>query len=110
MKRRILEALGVAVVMMALAVFLQDAASGQAPATPGSGGANAAKAGPAPTTPWGQPDLQGIWLDEFDTPFERPAQNADKEFFTDEERKARDDQAIADAGRNERAGRGSAQD
>jgi len=110
MARRILEALGVAVVMMALAVFLQDEASGQTPAPSGSGGANAAKAGPAPTTPWGQPDLQGIWLDEFDTPFERPAQNADKEFFTDEERTARDERAIADAGRNERAGLGSAQD
>src|SRR5262245_52889211 len=24
-------------------------------------------------TPWGEPDLQGIWTDEFDTPFQRPA-------------------------------------
>ena len=22
----------------------------------------------APKTPWGEPDLQGIWKDEFDTP------------------------------------------
>ena len=110
MKRRILEALGVAVVMTATAVFLQDAALGQAPASSAPTGQTAEKAGPAPATPWGQPDLQGIWLDEFDTPFERPAQNANKEFFTEEERKARDERATADAGRNERANRGSAQD
>jgi len=109
MRRRIFEAFGVAAVITAVAVFLQSAPSGQAPA-PGGAAASAAKPGPAPQTPWGQPDLQGIWLDEFDTPFERPAKNADKEFFTDEERKARDEQVAADAGRNERANRGSAQD
>ena len=31
---------------------------------------------PAPTTPlkapWGDPDLQGIWMDETDTPLQRP--------------------------------------
>jgi len=113
MRRRIFEACGFAVVMTALAVLLQGAASGQAPAAGGAAGtasAGNAKAGPAPRTPWGHPDLQGIWLDEFDTPFERPAQYADKEFFTEEERTARDEKAAADAGRNERANRGSAQD
>jgi hypothetical protein len=34
------------------------------------------------TTPWGQPDLQGIWTDEFDIPLQRPAQYANQEFFT----------------------------
>jgi hypothetical protein len=24
-------------------------------------------------TPWGEPDLQGIWTEEFDTPLQRPA-------------------------------------
>ena len=33
-------------------------------------------------TPWGEPDLQGIWKDEFDTPPQRPAKYADQEFFT----------------------------
>ena len=106
MRRRIFQAFGFAVVMTALAAFLQSAASGQAPAPGGAAGTAStgnAKAGPAPRTPWGHPDLQGIWLDEFDTPFERPAQYADKEFFTEEERTARDEKATADAGRNERA-------
>jgi hypothetical protein len=37
-------------------------------------------------TPWGEPDLQGIWTDEFDTPFQRPAKYADQEFFTEAQR------------------------
>ena len=37
-------------------------------------------------TPWGEPDLQGIWTDEFDTPLQRPAQYANQEFFTEAQR------------------------
>ena len=111
MRRRILEALGVAVVITALGIFLQGVVSGQAPATSGgAAGAPAAKAEPAPTLPGGLPDLQGIWYDEFDTPFERPAQQADKEFFTEDERKARDARNSGDVGRNQRFEKGSVQD
>src|SRR5215831_2484372 len=41
-------------------------------------------AAPAPVlkTPWGEPDLQGIWTDETDTPLQRPAKYAGQEFFT----------------------------
>jgi hypothetical protein len=49
-----------------------------------------AASGTAPTsrltTPWGEPDLQGIWTDEFDTPLQRPAKYADQEFFTEAQR------------------------
>src|SRR5437763_2999756 len=38
------------------------------------------------TTPWGEPDLQGIWTDEFDTPLQRPPRYANQEFFTEEQR------------------------
>jgi hypothetical protein len=41
---------------------------------------------PGATTPWGEPDLQGIWTNAYDTPLQRPARYADKEFFTEEER------------------------
>jgi hypothetical protein len=37
-------------------------------------------------TPWGEPDLQGIWTEEFDTPFQRPDRYANQEFFTEEQR------------------------
>jgi hypothetical protein len=32
-------------------------------------------------TPWGEPELQGIWTDEFDTPFQRPAKFANQEYY-----------------------------
>ena len=37
-------------------------------------------------TPWGEPDLQGIWTDEFDTPLQRSPRYANQEFFTEEQR------------------------
>jgi hypothetical protein len=36
--------------------------------------------------PWGEPDLQGIWTDETDTPLQRPARYANQEFFTEAQR------------------------
>ena len=36
-------------------------------------------------TPWGDPDLQGIWSFATITPLERPVQHAGKELLTDEE-------------------------
>jgi len=44
------------------------------------------RVGAALKTPWGEPDLQGIWTDEFDTPLQRPAQYANQEFFTEAQR------------------------
>ena len=38
-----------------------------------------------PRTPWGHPDLQGIWNNATITPFERPEELADQEFLTEEE-------------------------
>ena len=40
----------------------------------------------ATRTPWGDPDLQGMWTSSTYTPLERPDQFADREFLTDEER------------------------
>jgi hypothetical protein len=45
-----------------------------------------AVSGTALKTPWGEPDLQGIWTDEFDTPLQRPAKYANQEFFTEAQR------------------------
>ena len=36
-------------------------------------------------TPWGDPDLQGMWDFRAVTPLERPEELADKEFLTDED-------------------------
>ncbi len=39
----------------------------------------------APRTPWGAPDLNGVWDFRTLTPFERPQRLADQAFFTEEE-------------------------
>ena len=38
-----------------------------------------------PRTPWGEPDLQGVYSNRTITPFERPANVNGREFFTKEE-------------------------
>jgi hypothetical protein len=50
---------------------------------------------PAVKTPWGEPDLQGIWTDETDTPLQRPAKYAAQEFFTAAQRAELDDARTA---------------
>ena len=49
----------------------------------------------APRTPWGHPDLQGVWTNSTTTPLERPADLADKAVLTDEERRLRDAKVAA---------------
>src|SRR3954470_538098 len=61
-------------------------------------------------TPWGDPDLQGIWTDETDTPFQRPAKYANQEFFTEDERVQLDKARSDLLGREKRAERGTERD
>ena len=44
-----------------------------------------AQSGDAPRTPWGKPDLQGVWDFATMTPLERPAQYAGKTTLTEED-------------------------
>jgi len=93
MRRRLLELLGVATVIASVMVLLQvttGSVRGQAPNM----------------TAWGHPNLEGIWLDVYTTPFERPAEVGDREFATAEERTARDQARMGNQGRNERGDNG----
>ena len=58
-------------------------ADGQARTSSSSG--RAANPFKAPSTPWGDPDLQGIWNFGTITPLERPAQFKDRATLTPEE-------------------------
>ena len=49
---------------------------------PGTAGAQGSD---APRTPWGAPDLQGVWDRQTLTPFQRPRELGDKAVFTEEE-------------------------
>src|SRR5258707_12378568 len=65
---------------------------------------------PALTTPWGEPDLQGIWTDESATPLQRSAKYATQEFFTDAQRAELDKERSAFLGRDRRSERGTEAD
>src|SRR5688572_30819889 len=56
-----------------------------------------------PRTPWGAPDLQGVWHVTADVPLERPAEYGGREFLTDDEVAALDRKKAADPGLNARA-------
>ena len=45
-----------------------------------------------PRTPWGDPDFQGLWTNTTTTPLERPDSLEGKQFLTDEERAALDEE------------------
>src|ERR1700730_5656720 len=97
----------VAIAVTAVSVIILTPISrvlAQAPANSG--------ASPAPVlkTPWGEPDLQGIWTDETDTPLQRPPKYANQEFFTAAQRAEIDRARSEILGRERRAERGAERD
>jgi hypothetical protein len=91
MRRLVLGVIGVSAVMLAVIVLLSVAVADQK-STPTVDAGQLATTSSGLKTRWGEPDLQGIWTDEYQTPLQRPARYAGKEFFTDEERAAFDAQ------------------
>jgi len=89
MRRPFLQLIGVCVVVLAVILLLKFTVTNQA-SSPAAGADTPATKSSGLKTPWGEPDLQGIWTDEYQTPLQRPATYAGKEFFTDEERAALD--------------------
>ena len=73
--------MGVALVLAAIAsVTAQQPTSAKSPLT-STGSARRTR----PRPPDGHPDLQGIWVNNTVTPFERPQELAGREFLTDAE-------------------------
>jgi hypothetical protein len=54
----------------------------------------------AQTTPWGDPDLQGVWSNQTPVPLERPAALAQKPYFTAAEAADAEKNALASALKN----------
>lgn len=102
MTRRKFEVIGALALASSVTFGLAGAAQQRAPQTA------------APKTPWGDPDLQGIWDHKITTPIERPVRYAGKEFLTEEEVRALETAAAAQGpvgrGRDVRAERGSEAD
>ena len=61
-------------------------------------------------TPWGEPDLQGIWNGATLTPLERPAAFADRPVLTPEEAAAVESDVLGRPGRDDRSERGTSRD
>ncbi|MGH9783133.1 MAG: hypothetical protein ACRD88_03020 [Terriglobia bacterium] len=115
MRTRLFSVIGVAAIAIAAVALLRMTSvsvEGQNPAAPGTGGASAnpSPAPPATKTAWGEPDLQGIWTDPYQTPLQRPAQFGGKELFTDEERAELDRQRAGILRRDARSERGTERD
>ena len=94
MRIRLLKPIGTAVAIAAVLVFLKPIVANEAGGAPMK-------------TPWGEPDLQGIWTDESDTPLQRPAKYANQEFFTAAQREELDKERAALLRRDRRVERGT---
>jgi hypothetical protein len=106
MRARVLVVVGAVGASVAVGLIRSATLAGQAPAAPSDTGGTATP-GSTIRTPWGDPDLQGIWTDEFDTPLQRAARYGTREFFTDEERAALDKERVELLGRDRRVERGT---
>jgi hypothetical protein len=105
MRIRLVKSIGASAAIVVTLVFLKPAemtAQSQAPAV-----SVKAPAAPAPRTPWGEPDLQGIWTDETDTPLQRSPKYASQEFFTDAQREELDRERSGLLRRDKRVERGT---
>jgi hypothetical protein len=103
MRRRLLAVLGVGALILAVIVLVKVAPVGVA-------GQTSAATGSATKTAWGDPDLQGIWTDEFQTPLQRQAKYAGKELFTEQERAELDNQRAGILRRDQRVEIGTERD
>ena len=95
MRHRFIPAVGVLATLVAVVLLAATPLAGQAP----SSGANTTattKKGTPPRTPWGDPDLQGVWSYASLTPLQRPSDVAGREFFTPEEAAARNTAVTVD--------------
>ncbi len=112
MSRRVVEAFGVAAAVLAVTALLKVVPLGGAGEPRGAQEPQAqSEAPPATPTAWGEPDLQGIWTNDYEIPLQRPARFAGREFLTDEERAELDRERARIIGLDRRRdARGSEQD
>ena len=95
MRNRVLASVAVLVAVVAMGLVVP--AAGQAP-----------KKYNAPKTPWGDPDLQGVWNDATSTPLQRPGNVGEKGVLSDEEAEEFQKSLEHDLTRDRRDGGGAA--
>jgi hypothetical protein len=105
MRIRLVKSIGASVAMLSVLVFLQPTemtAQNQPPTA-----SVKTPAAPVLMTAWGEPDLQGIWTVESDTPLQRLAKYGDQEFFSEAQREELDRARAAMLDRDRRLERGT---
>ncbi|PYS55537.1 MAG: hypothetical protein DMG13_03580 [Acidobacteria bacterium] len=106
MSRRFWISMGI--LAAAIALVSLSAVAGQAPAsapkTKAAKTAPAAKTWAPPKTPWGDPDLQGVWNDATSTPLQRPTELSGKDVLTDEEAEEFQEETAKNLSRDRRDG------
>jgi hypothetical protein len=94
-----------------LAAMPLTPAVGQSPkATLKSAAKTTAHPAAVPKTPWGDPDLQGVWNDSTSTPLQRPGSIGAKDVLTDAEAAEFQEQLASDLSRDRRDGVGTEAD
>src|SRR5258707_6941040 len=99
MRQRLLQFVGMATIIVVVSLAMSSVAC-QTPATTGSAPAVDEMRGPAAKTPWGEPDLQGIWTRDADVPLQRPIKYGNRELLTEAERADLDRQISGILGRD----------
>jgi hypothetical protein len=97
MRHRFAAEVAVVAALVVWAPFAVAPGAGQTPSSAASTKRTTKTEATTPRTPWGDPDLQGVWSYASLTPLERPAAVAGREFFTREEAAALEAEAQADA-------------
>jgi hypothetical protein len=90
MRRRFLSLLGVSASALAAVWLAEIPLTAQVPTTPAKATASAVTANPSsnwtpPRTPWGDPDLQGVYNTATGTPLQRPREAGEKTVYSDAE-------------------------
>ena len=94
----------IGVLALAIAAMSLSPAAGQAPKKAPADAKKTVRPAPAPKTPWGDPDLQGVWNDATSTPLQRPGTVGAKDVLTDEEAEEFQAQLANDLSRDRRDG------
>lgn len=114
MRKRMLGAIAATAVIAIAGLTLRGGEVAVAQAPPAAEKADPTSAsGPAPTTLWGDPDLEGIWTRVVTESLQRQSKYGNREFLTDEERAEIDRKVTEIVGREadeSRRKRGSEQD
>ena len=96
MSHRFVASTGAAAAVIVTVMLAPGPAAGQAPSAASTAVAAADPSAPL-RTPWGDPDLQGVWSTATATPFERPPELAGRDVLTEAEAAALEKRAVETA-------------